>query len=96
MTVFKRPSRIIQTDGTFEDAFTAVGVFQSIGMDWDNEGNLWVSSYNGRFIQKFSPTGEDLGKIITSNLAGPTNIWFDENDDLIVIDYNGGNVKKFD
>ncbi|MGB3078725.1 MAG: T9SS type A sorting domain-containing protein [Saprospiraceae bacterium] len=83
-------------DGTFVDEFTSVGVTTSIGLDWDTSGNLYVSSYNGKFVQKFSPSGTDLGKFISTNLAGPTNIWFDHNGDLLVNDYNAGAVKRFD
>lgn len=85
-----------QLNGAFVDEFTAVGVPTSIGLDWDTAGNLYVSSYNGRYVRKFSPTGADLGKFVSTNLAGPTNIWFEPNGDLLVIDYNGGAVKRFD
>lgn len=85
-----------QLDGTFVDDFTATGVAQSIGIDWDKNGNLYVSSYNGDKVQKFSPTGEDLGAFINNNLAGPTNIWFNDNGDLLVSDYDGTAVKRFD
>ena len=85
-----------RTDGTFVDQFTSVGVSASIGLDWDSEGNLYVSSYDGRFVRKFSPIGADLGKFISSNLAGPTNIWFDDEGDLLVNDYNAGSVKRWD
>jgi hypothetical protein len=81
-------------DGTFVDEFTSIGVRQSIGLDWDDNGNLYVSSYGGRFVQKFDIEGNDLGKFISANLAGPTNIWFEDND-LMVVDYNGGAVKRF-
>lgn len=81
-------------DGTFIDDFTDVGVPKSIGLDWDEENNLYVSSYDG-FVRKFSSTGQDMGKFINSNLAGPTNIWFDEDENLFVMDYNGALVKKF-
>lgn len=83
-------------NGSFVDEFTSIGVTTSIGLDWDISGNLYVSSYNGKFVQKFSPSGEDLGKFISSNLAGPTNIWFDATGDLLVNDYNAGSVKRFD
>ncbi len=83
-------------DGTFVDEFTAVGVSQSIGMDWDSEGNLYVSSFSGRSVRKFDSAGNDLGLFINSNLLGPTNIWFDDNGDLLVVDYNGTAVKRFD
>lgn len=85
-----------QLDGTFVDEFTSVGVPQSIGIDWDNNGNLYVSSYSGDNVRKFDANGNDLGLFVTSNLAGPTNIWFDDNGDLLVIDYNGTAVKRFD
>ena len=69
-----------QLDGTFVDNFTSVGVFQSIGLDWDNEGNLYVSSYNNGAngsVRKFDPEGNDLGLLIDTGLQGPTDIWFD-------------------
>ncbi|NUO00557.1 MAG: T9SS type A sorting domain-containing protein, partial [Saprospiraceae bacterium] len=83
-------------NGTFVDDFTAVGVPNSIGLAWDDAGNLYVSSYNGKYVRKFSSTGADLGNFVSTNLAGPTNIWFSENGELFVVDYNGGAVKRFD
>lgn len=85
-----------QLDGTFVDDFTDVGVPASIGLDWDGDGNLYVSSYNGKYVRKFGTSGEDLGLFASTNLAGPTNIWFGDNGDLFVLDYNGGAVKRFD
>ncbi|MFZ1704864.1 MAG: T9SS type A sorting domain-containing protein [Saprospiraceae bacterium] len=83
-------------DGTFVGDFTKTGVDSSIGLDWDTDGNLYVSSFYGKFIEKFNPSGESLGKIITSNhLIGPTNIEFDDEDNLIVLDFDGGAIKKF-
>ncbi len=82
-------------DGTFVDDFTEVGVPNSIGLDWDANGNLYVSSYNGGFVKKFSPTGADLGNFISGNLSGPTNIWFADNGDLFVADWTAGSVKQF-
>lgn len=82
-------------DGTFVDEFTSVGVPQSIGIDWDADGNLYVSSYTGGYVQKFDTDGNDMGQFISDNLAGPTNIWFNDNGELMVNDYNGGAVKRF-
>ncbi len=90
------PVRRYQLDGTFVDEFTSVGVPQSIGIDWDSSGNLYVSSYNGKNVRKFDQNGNDLGLFVNSNLVGPTNIWFDDNGDLLVSDYNGTAVKRFD
>ena len=82
-------------DGSYVGNFTTVGVPQSIGMDWDSEGNLYVSSYQDDLVRKFDTVGRDLGIFINSNLAGPTNIWFDTNGDLLVVDYDGTAVKRF-
>jgi sugar lactone lactonase YvrE len=82
-------------DGTFVDEFTDVGVPTSIGLAWDASGNLYVSSYNGKFVRRFNPKGGDMGLFISSGLAGPTNIWFEPNGDLMVVDYNAGNVKRY-
>lgn len=88
--------RYFNLDGTDLGEFTSVGVSQSIGLDWDSENNLYVSSYNGDLVRKFDATGNDLGIFIDENLAGPTNIWFDENGDLLVADYDGFAIKRFD
>jgi len=85
-----------QLDGTFVDEFTSMGVPQSIGLDWDSDGNLYVSSYSGDHVRKFDTNGNDLGLFVNSNLLGPTNIWFDDDGDLLISDYNGTAVKRFD
>ncbi len=88
--------RRYQLDGTFVDEFTSVGVPQSIGIDWDGNGNLYISSFSGDNVRKFDTNGNDLGLFINSNLLGPTNIWFDAAGDMLVSDYNGTAVKRFD
>ena len=85
-----------ELDGTYVDDFTSIGVSQSIGLDWDIDTNLYVSSYNGKSVRKFDVNGIDQGLFIDTNLQGPTNIWFDDNGDLLVADYNGTSVKRFD
>ncbi|MGA9573201.1 MAG: hypothetical protein WBS20_04550 [Lysobacterales bacterium] len=85
-----------QLDGSFVGEFTNVGVSQSIGLDWDSAGKLYVSSYNGDYVRKFDTNGNDLGLFINSNLVGPTNITFVSGGDLLVSDYDGGSVKRFD
>lgn len=85
-----------QLNGKFIDDFTSVGVSQCIGLDWDDEGNLYVSSYKSDLVRKFDGDGKDMGVFVNTNLLGPTNIWFDDNGDLLVSDYNGTAVKRFD
>lgn len=86
-------------NGTFVDEFTSVGVNEGLGLDWDASGNLYVSSYNEGapgFVRKFDTSGNDLGLFISSNLTGPSNIWFDASGSLLVNDFITNNVKKFD
>lgn len=85
-----------ELDGTFAGEYTNTGVTNSIGLDWDTDGNLYVSSYSGNFIRKYDENGIDQGNFISSGLQGPTNIWFDENGDLFVNNWNGTTVKRFD
>ncbi len=87
-----------ELDGTFVDEFTDIGVSQSISLDWDASGNLYVSSYGGSSVQKFDTNGNHLGAFIDSGLSGPINIFFDKsgNGDLIVFNWNSGIVKRFD
>lgn len=85
-----------ELDGTFVDDFTQEDTGTAIGLDWDADGNLYVSSFNGKYVRKFGPDGTSLGDFITENLAGPTNIYFDDEGNLFVLDWQAGNVKKFD
>lgn len=82
-------------DGSFVDNFTSVAVPQSIGMDWDADGNLYVSSFQDANIRKFDSQGNDLGVFTSANLVGPTNIWFDTDGNLFVNDWNAGRVARF-
>ncbi len=82
-------------NGTALGAFTNAGVAQAIGLAWDAQGRLYVSSYNQDLVRRFDAGGADLGVFIGSNLVGPTNIWFDASGDLLVSDYDGGSIKRF-
>jgi hypothetical protein len=82
-------------DGNFVDEFTSVGVTNSIGMDWDDDGNLYVASFDGRHVRKFDSAGNDMGLFISAGLQGPTNIWFDGNGNLLVVDWSGRAIRKY-
>lgn len=87
-----------QQNGTYIDDFTSLAVSQSIGLDWDSAGNLYVASFNngtGGFVRKFDQEGEDQGLFARTNLAGPTDIWFDNSGNLLVNDWSAGVVAKF-
>ncbi len=45
--------------------------------------------------RKYDTNGLDQGNFISNNLAGPTNIWFADNGDLLVSDFNGGAIRRF-
>lgn len=84
-----------QLDGTLVDEYTDVGVSQSIGVDWDDSGNLYVSSFGGGHVRRFDSNGMDMGLFIDSNLSGPTNL--EIRDGIIyVLDWNDGKCVRFD
>jgi len=47
-------------------------------------------------VRKFDSNGIDQGLFINSNLQGPTNIWFNDQGELLVTDWRGSSVKRFD
>lgn len=84
-----------EQDGTFVDEFTDSGVDQSIGIDWDSAGNLYISSYTGDLVRRYDTNGAEIGDFITSNLEGPTNIHFEDDGNLLVFDYLDASIKRF-
>ncbi|NNE05583.1 MAG: hypothetical protein HKN15_07670, partial [Xanthomonadales bacterium] len=84
-----------QLDGTPMGEFTTVGVSQSIGLEWDSQGNMYVASFDAAHVRKFGPDGSDLGLFISSGLVGPTNIWFDDDGNMLVMDWSGGAIRKY-
>lgn len=82
--------------GTFIDDFTDIGINQGIGMDWDAQGNLYVSSYGQDHVHRFDTNGVWVDTFIDSALVGPTNIWFAEDGTLFVSDYDGESIQHFD
>ena len=82
--------------GNFVSDVTQTGVSTSIGIDWDKNGDLYVSSYNGKYVERFNQEGKSKGKFISTGLFGPTNIAFNSDGNLIVLDYNSGRVLLFD
>lgn len=85
-----------QLDGTFVDDFSSISLPGSLGLDWDRQGNLYVSSYDLQLVRRFNVEGIDQGNFVSTHLNGPTNLWFDENGDLLVLDYDAGVVARFD
>ncbi len=84
-----------ELNGTFVDEFTDVGVNQSIGIAWDDSGNLYISSFTGGSVRKFDSSGNDMGLFINSDLSGPTNVEIKDGV-IYVLDWNAGKCVRFD
>jgi len=82
-----------ELDGTFVDNFTSTGIAQSIGIDWDAEGNLYVSSFNGKTVRKFDQEGNNVS--VFRGLEGPTNVFVRGNGEIMVNDWRGGVIKRY-
>ncbi len=89
--------RVLRFDlnGNALGEFTTQGVSNSIGLDWDPQGNLYVSSFDAAFVRRYDSNGGDLGIFISSGLQGPTNIWFQDDGDMMVMDWSGRSIKEF-
>lgn len=82
-------------NGSFIDEFTP-DLIQPLGHLWDSESNLYVACYGSKDVRKFDPDGNFLGVFCEAgHLQGPTNMWFDENGSLYIIDWPLGSVFEF-
>lgn len=81
--------------GQFIDEFTP-DLNLPLGHLWDADSNLYVACYGSKDVRKFDSDGNFLGIFTeTGHLQGPTNLWFDENGSLFVIDWPLGSVLEF-
>ena len=78
------------TPSSFTDAF----VNGPYGVALDGAGNLYVST-NNNTIEKFSPTGVDLGVFASTGLNLPMGLAFDRSGNLYVANFAGNTVQKF-
>jgi sugar lactone lactonase YvrE len=60
----------------------------------DSGGNLYVANYVAGSIQKFGPTGANLGNFITG-IFTPDGLAFDSSGNLYVSSYGDGTVLKY-
>ncbi len=84
--------------GEFVDVFTKIGVDKenACGHAWDSEGNFYLANFTSQVVRKFDSNGNDLGIFVGDLfLAGPVNIWFAENGNLLVLDWQAGQVREF-
>ncbi len=63
---------------------------------WNAAGTLHVVSFSSRDVRRFDADGAQLDVLIgPEQLRGPVNLWF-EGDDLFVVDWSRGAVRRFD
>jgi len=65
------------------------------GLAFDASGDLYVSSYSMNFIEKFSPSGTDLGTFASIGSGSAYGLAFDNVGNLYAANYGGGNIHKF-
>ncbi len=88
-------------NGSFVDEFTSINIPAGLGMIWDDDDNLYVTSwgsdgFDGR-VYKFDSQGNSLGTFISSSqLDGPVGVWRDDAGDFYVVDWRKGSVLRFD
>ena len=68
-------------------------MYHPAGLAFDSGGNLYVASYWGTTIEKFSSTGADLG-VFASGLAGPDGLAFGSDGSLYEADSGTNTLKK--
>lgn len=95
-------NKVVRFDlqGAFVDEFTSIGAPKGLGHTWDKNRDFYIALYNNGgdgTVHRFDSTGKDKGTFInTSILQGPTNIWFDNNGDMLVEDWTTGKVLRYD
>ncbi|MEO8724579.1 MAG: NHL repeat-containing protein [Acidobacteriaceae bacterium] len=75
-------------------AFTSAFVNGPMGVVLDRNGNLFVST-NDNKIEKFAPTGADLGTFAATGLNFPMALAFDSAGNLYAANFSGSTVEKF-
>jgi hypothetical protein len=85
--------------GVFQEEFTEVGfgANNACGHAWDQDGNLYVATFASANVRKFDTTGADLGVFTEpGHLQGAVNVWFNNDQNLFVVDWTMGAVVQFD
>ena len=89
-------ARFSASTGKFVDEITPP---LELGMahTWDASGTLYVASYGTKDIRRFDSSGKLIDVFAgPEHMASAVNLWFGEDDDLFVVDWEAGAVKRFD
>lgn len=75
--------------------FADSGFDRAWGLAIDSTGNIYVSNFKSSTIEKFSPTGVDLGVFASAGLHGPHGMIFDSAGNLYVANNVTQTIEKF-
>jgi streptogramin lyase len=83
--------------GAFVDEATSVPLQEGMAHTWDGEGRVYVASYGSKDVKRFDQEGHLIDVFVTSeHLASAVNLWFGEDGDLFVVDWEAGSVLRYD
>jgi len=83
------------TPGGVGSVFADSGLQVPFGLAFDSAGNLYVSNNLISTIEKFSPTGQDLGVFANTGLDSPLGMMFDPAGNLYVANRFSNTIEKF-
>jgi sugar lactone lactonase YvrE len=89
-------NNILKFNSSGGSVFVTNGNSSSLeGVALDASGNLYVAEDFGFTIEKYSPTGADLGTFANSGLNQAAGLAFDTNGNLYVANFGNNTVEKF-
>ena len=75
--------------------FADSGFDTAFGLAMDRSGNIYVSNFRGDTVEKFSPTGVDLGVFASAGVHAPHGMIFDPAGNLYVINNATQTIEMF-
>lgn len=90
---------VVRFDGTTGQLVGEVTppLTQPMQMAWSDDGTLHVVDFGSRDVMRFDETGQPLDPLVPPGpLRGPVNLWFEGPNDLLVVDWRAGIVRRFD
>jgi sugar lactone lactonase YvrE len=84
----------ISQDGVVS-VFAGSGFSVAWGLAMDRDGNIYVGNFRASTIEKFSPTGEDLGVFASAGVHSPHDMIFDAAGNLYVANNATQTIERF-
>lgn len=83
--------------GAFDREVTQQPLELGMAHAWDADGVLYVASYGSRDVRRIAPDGSLIDVFVGPDiLSSAVNLWFGEEGDLFVVDWEAGSVERFD